>query len=269
MTALGTSGQRVIVNGNSGYKVLPQLLLLSKERAQEYWSVLNYMFLLVFAGMAVVAFVVMNQRARARRFREFATTAARTLQLETCGGIRPSSLYEYLLAVAMALRNQATIRNLKLHPGEFEQVVSDAIESAYLLKREHADKDVARGTLSLFAICLDAIMSKTLSGESTEGDEGRFVGTVGAVAMLASVGWFADSNADLVTCALTESSLAEGVADYWRSSDQAYRDRVESSFEHVFRTALDPATAVYVRHRAFADLGNAGQGKVERFDTER
>ncbi|MEP6882749.1 MAG: hypothetical protein ABI866_12195 [Dokdonella sp.] len=223
---------------------------------------LNYIVLVILVGMAVAGFVLLNQRARARRFREFATTAARTLQLETCGGIGPTSLYEYLLALAMALRTQAMIRNLKLRPGEFERVVSDAIESAFLLKRENSDKDVARGTLSLFAICLDTIMSRTLSGDATEGDEGRFVGTVGAVAMLASVGWFADSNADLVTCALTESSLAEGVAEYWRTSDQAYRDRVEGSFEHVFRTALDPATATYVRHKAFAHLSNAVPSKV-------
>ena len=73
-------------------------MLLSKEWTREYWSVLNYMFLLLLVGLSAVFFMYRNQRARRRRFREFATTAARTLQLETCGGIRPTSLYEYLLA---------------------------------------------------------------------------------------------------------------------------------------------------------------------------
>ena len=221
---------------------------------------LNYMFLLLLVGLSAVFFMYRNQRARRRRFREFATTAARTLQLETCGGIRPTSLYEYLLALAMALRTQAILRNLRLHPGEFEQVVTDSIESAYLFKNEHSDKDVARGSLSLFASCLDAIVSKTLSGEPSLGDEGNFVGTAGAIAMLASVGWHADSNADMVRCALTEASVADGVAEYWRSSDKAYRDRVERSFERVFRIALDPAAAADVSHKAFSDLRIASQG---------
>ena len=117
----------------------------------------------------------------------------------------------------MAFRTQAMLRNLKLHPGEFEQVVSDSVESAYLLKREQSNKDAARGALLLFASCLDAIMSEARSGEAAAGGEGNFVGTAGGVAMLASIGWYAESNADLVTCALSETTLAEGVAEYWRT----------------------------------------------------
>ena len=232
---------------------------LSKEWSRGYWSVMNYIVALLLVGIAAGVVVHQNQRARRRRLREFATTAGHTFQLETCGGIRPTSLYEYLVALAMALRTQAFIRNLKLHPGEFEQVVTDAIESAYLLKMKHSDIDAARGTLFLFASCLDAIMSRPLSGDAALGDEGNFVGTAGAIAMLASIGWHTDSNSDLVRCALTEVALADGVAEYWRTSDKAYRDRVEDSFERVFRTALDPVTAAHVRYKAFSDLRIPGQ----------
>ena len=215
---------------------------------------LTSMVLLILVGMAIAAVAYQNQRARRRRFQEFATTVDRTLQLETCGGISPTSLYEYLLALGMALRTQAILRNLKLHPGEFEQVVIDAIEPAYLLKIEHSDKDVARGSLFLFASCLDAIVSKTPSGEAALGDEGNFVGAAGAITMLASIGWHPVSNADMVRCALTEVSLPDGVADYWGASDKAYRHRVEESFEHVFRVALDPVTAASVSYKAFSDV---------------
>ena len=240
------------------------MVLLSKEWTQEYWNVLNYILVLLLLFIVGAGVVVLNQRVRRRNFREFAKTAGCTLQLKTCGGIGPGSLHEYLLALAMALRTQAMLRNLKLHPGEFEQVVTDAIESAYLLKRENPNKDVARGALLLFAVCLDPIMSKALSGEATLGDAENFVGTAGGVTMLASAGWHAKSNADLVTCALTEASLAEGVAEYWRTMDQAHRDQVESSFERVVSTALDPATAAYVRHKAFSDLRNADQSGLSK-----
>ena len=212
------------------------------------------MVLLLLLGMAVVLGFLMSQRARKRKFREFATTASRTLQLETCGGIAPNNLYEYLLALAMAVRTQAMLRNLKLRPGEFEQVITDAIESAYLLQRNPSGKDAARGSLYLFAFCLDAVMIRSLSGAPGLGDEGDFVGTSAAIAILSSIGWHAESNSDLVTCALTETSMAESVAEYWRTRDQIYRDRVEASFEQVFRTALDSTTAASMRHRAFSDL---------------
>ncbi len=223
---------------------------------------LNYMFLLFLFGMVAGVVVLLHQRARRRDLRNFSTMAGRTLQLETCGGISPTNLHEYLLALAMALRTQAMLGNLKLHAGEFEQVVTDAIDSAYLLKREDSSKEVARGSLLLFASCLDSIMSRTLAGEVTLGDEGNFVGTVGAVAMLARAGWHADSNADLVTCALSKTALAEGAAEYWRTRNQAHRDRVEWSFERVVRTALDPDTAAYVRHKAFSGLRNLDQSAL-------
>jgi hypothetical protein len=57
-----------------------------------------------------------------------------------------------------------------------------------------------------------------------------------------------------MTCALTEASLANGAAEYWRAGTEAQRDRVEGSFERVVRTALDPSTAAYVRQKVFADL---------------
>lgn len=225
------------------------------------------MVFLLLLGLAVALGLLMSQRARKRRFREFTTTAGRTLQMETCGGIATDNLYEYLLALAMALRTQAMLRHLKLQSGEFEQIVTDAIESAYLLQRDSSGKDSARASLSLFAFCLDPVMSKTRTGDHALGDEGNFVGTSGAIAMLASIGWHAESNADLVTCALTETSMDEGVVEYWRSRDQTYRDRVEASFEQVFRTALDPATATYMRHKAFSGLRNAGRSvhsKIEQ-----
>lgn len=215
---------------------------------------LNYVFLLLLVGIVAAAAVSLNLRVRRRNIREFAIVTDRTLQLETCGGISPDSLYEYLLALALALRTQAMLRNLKLYPGEFEQVVTDAIESAYMLKRGRLNKDVARGALLLFATSLDAIVSRTLSGEAIVGNEGDFVGTACAVEMLARAGWQAESNADLVTCALMETALSEGVVEYWRTRNQAYRDRVEWSFERVVRMALDPATATYARDRAFSPL---------------
>lgn len=215
---------------------------------------LNYVYLLLLAGIAagIAAFFLL--RARRRDLREFAFAARRTLQLETCSGISPNNLYEYLLALAHALRMQATLRNLKLYPGEFEQVVTDVIETAYMLKRAQSNAAVARASLQLFATSLDSVMSKTLSGEPTVGNEGNFVGIACAVEMLANAGWQAESNADMVTCALMEVPLAEGVAEYWRTRDQAYRDRVERSFERAIRTALDPATASYVREKAFSPL---------------
>ncbi len=218
---------------------------------------LNFTILLLLAAMMAGVFAIHSQRTRKQKFREFATTADRTLQLESCGGIRPTSLYEYLLALASTFRTQAMLRSLKLRPGEFEQVVTNAIESAYLLKGDPSNKDAARGSLVLFASCLDPIMCKTLAGEGSEGDEGNYVGTAGAVVMLASIGWYAGSNADLVTCALTEATLAEGVAEYWRTGSQAHRDQVERSFERAVRTALDPSTAAYVRQRVFAGLQDA------------
>lgn len=214
---------------------------------------LTTIILLLLIGMMACAVVFLNRRARRSRFREFATTAGRTLQFETCGGINPTNLHEYLVALAMTLRTQAMLRNLTLHPGEFEQVVIDGIELAYLLKRAQSDKDVARGSMQLFATCLDPIMSRPLAGDAL-GDQAHFVGTSSAVAMLAIAGWHAESNADLVTCALMKASLAEGAAEYWRTRNQAQRDEVESSFEQVVRTALDPASAAYVRHKAFSDL---------------
>ena len=215
---------------------------------------LNYLYLLLLVGLAVGVAVFLNLRARRRDFREFAMAAGRTLQLETCGGISPNSLYEYLLALALALRTQAMLRNLKLHPGEFEQVVTEAIESAYMVKKGDSNKDAARGALLLFATSLDAIMSRMLSGEAIVGNEGDIVGTACAVEMLANAGWHADSNADLVACALMEVPLAKGAAEYWRTRSQAYRDRVEWSFERAVRMALDPATATYVRDNAFSPL---------------
>lgn len=215
---------------------------------------LNFTILLLLAAIMAGLIAMQSQRTRQRKFREFAIAAGRTLQLESCGGIRPTIMYEYLISLASAFRTQAMLRSLKLHPGEFEQVVTDVVESAYLLKKDPSNKDAARGSLLLFASCLDAIMSKTMAGETTEGDEGNFVGTAGAVAMLSSAGWYLGSNADLVRCALTEISLAEGVAEFWRTGTQAHRDRVEWSFERVFCTALDPSAAAYLRQKVFADL---------------
>lgn len=215
---------------------------------------LTYLFLLLLAVLAAAGVMLLSRRARQRNFGEFAATAGHTLQLETCGGIKATNLYEYLCAVAAALRTQAMLRSLELRPGEFEQVVTDAIESAYLLRRDESNKEVARGALLLFASCLDATMSRTPSGESTRGDVGNIAGTVGAVELLARSGWYPESNADLVTCALSEASPAKGMAEYWRSTSQSHRDQVESAFEHVVRKALDPATAEYVRHKVFTDL---------------
>lgn len=221
---------------------------------------LNYVFLLLLVGIAVGVAIFLNLRARRRDLREFSLAAGRTLQLETCGGISPNNLYEYLFALALALRTQAMLRSLRLHPGEFEQVVTDAIESAYLLKQGNSNKDVARGALLLFATCMDGIMCRTLSGEPVVGNEGDLVGTACAVEMLAKAGWQAESNADMVACALMEVPLAEGVAEYWRTRNQSYRDRVEWSFEFVVRTALDPSTATYVRDKAFSPLLAANPG---------
>jgi hypothetical protein len=226
----------------------------SRELTQENSSVLTYLLLLLVAVLAVVVVVLVNRRTRLQRFRDFAATVGHTLQLETCGGIKATNLHEYLCAIASALRTQAMLRNLELRPGEFKQAVTDAVESAHLLKRDGSNKEGARATLLLFASCLDATMSRTLAGEATEGDEENLVGTVGAVALLASVGWHPESNADLVTCALSETSPARDMAEFWRSSNQAHRDQVESAFERVVRTALDPATAAYVRHKVFSDL---------------
>lgn len=223
---------------------------------------LTSLFLLLVAVLAVAAVVHLNRRARLRNFREFAVTVERTLQLETCGGIKATNLYEYLRALVAAFRTQAMLRDLELRPGEFNQVVSDAIESAYLLRRDEENREVARGTLLLFAFCLDAIMSRTQLGDATPQDEGELVGTVGALALLASVGWHPESNADLVTCVLSETPPAREMADYWRASDQAHRDRVESAFERVIRKALDPSTAAYVRHKVFSDLKEEAQAPV-------
>ena len=215
---------------------------------------LTSLFLLLLAAVAAAGVVLLSRRARLRSFGEFAATAGHTLQLETCGGIKASNLYEYLCALSAALRTQAMLRDLELRPGEFKRVVTDAIESAYLLRRDESKKEVARGALLLFASCLDPIMSRTPSGASTQGDVGNIAGTVGAVALLANAGWHPDSNADLVTCALSEATPAKGMADYWRSTSQSHRDQVESAFEHVVRKALDPSTAAYVRHKVFSDL---------------
>lgn len=214
---------------------------------------LTYVVLLLVAVMLGALIVQLNRRVRQRNFRTYAATASRTLQLESCGGIKAASLYEYLFALATALRTQADLHNLELRPGEFRQVVTDAIDTAYLLKRDEANREIARGTLVLFASCLDAIMSKSLSGEVTAGDEAHFVGTSGGLTLLASAEWHPESNADLVTCALSECAPSKGMIEYWRSSDQAHRDQVESAFERVVRTALDPATAAYVRHKVFVD----------------
>jgi hypothetical protein len=213
-----------------------------------------YLLLPLLAGLVAYA-LHLNQRARGRKFREFAIAAGHTLQLESCGGIKASSLYEYLYALASAIRTQAMLRDLKLRPGEFEQVVTGAIESAYLLQRDESRRDVARGALSLFASCLDPIVSRTLTSRFTQADAGDFVGAIGAVTLLEGVGWDTQSNADLVTCALSEAPLAKGVADYWRTANKASRDQLVSAFEHVIGKALDPSTAVYVRQRVFAALG--------------
>ena len=113
--------------------------------------------------------------------------------------------------------------------------------------------EVSRGTLQLFASCLDAIMSGTPTGGAKRADEASFVGTSGGLTLLASAEWHPESNADLVICALSECAPAKGMTEYWRSADQAHRDQVESAFERVVRTALDPATAAYVRHKVFVD----------------
>lgn len=214
---------------------------------------LTYVVLLLVAVMLGALIVQLNRRVRQRNFRTYAATVSRTLQLESCGGIKAASLYEYLFALATALRTQADLHNLELRPGEFRQVVTEAIDTAYLLKRDEANSEIARGMLVLFASCLDAIMSKSLSGEVTAGDEAHFVGTSGGLTLLASAEWHPESNADLVTCALSECAPSKGMIEYWRSSDQAHRDQVESAFERVVRTALDPATAAYVRHKVFVD----------------
>ena len=228
-------------------------MLVSKEWSHENSSVLTYVVLLLVAVMLGALVVQLNRRARQRNFRAYAVAANRTLQLESCGGIKATSHYEYLLALATALRTQADLHNLELRPGEFRQVVTDAIETAYLLKRNAASSEIARGTLMLFASCLDPVMSKSLSGEVTAGDEAHFVGTAGGLTLLASAEWHPDSNADLVTCALSECAPSRGMIEYWRSTDQAHRDQVEAAFERVVRTALDPATATYVRHKVFVD----------------
>lgn len=224
---------------------------------------LTSLFLLLLAVIAVSVAVLLNRRARISNLRGFAATAARTLQLDTCGGIKTTNLFGYLCALASAFRTQAMLRDLELRPGEFKQAVADSIESAYLLKKDGANREVARGTLLLFAASLDAIMSRTLSGEAGKGDEGNFVGTAGAVTLLASVGWHPESNADLVSCALSKASLAREVAEYWRTADQAHRDRVEAAFEHVVRIALDPATAGYVRHKMFSELKKGDRTAVD------
>jgi hypothetical protein len=225
-----------------------------RELNQESSSVLTYLFLLLVVVLAVALVVLRIQRARLRKFREFATTADRTLQLESCGGVKATRLHEYLSALAAALRTQAMLRDLDLHPGEFRQAVTDAIESSYLVKRDESNREVARGTLLLFASCLDPIMSKAISGRPVQGDEGSFVGTIGAVTLLASVQWHPDSNADLVTCALSEASQTKDMAEYWRTASQAQRSEMESAFEQVIRRALDPATAAYVGHKVFSEL---------------
>jgi hypothetical protein len=221
---------------------------------QENSSVLTYLLWLLAAVLAVVVIVLVNRRTRLQKLRDFVVTVGHTLQLETCGGIKATNLHEYLCAIASALRTQAMLRNIELRPGEFKQAVTDAVESAHLLKRDESNKEGARATLLLFAFCLDATMSRTLDGETADGDEGDLVGTVGAIVLLASVGWHPESNADLVTCALAEASPAKDMAEFWRSSNQAHRDQVESAFERVVRTALDPATAAYVRQKVFSDL---------------
>ena len=215
---------------------------------------LTYLYLLLVAVLAAAGLVLRSRRVRLRNFREFAATAGHTLQLETCGGIKAANLYEYLCALAAALRTQAMLRDIDLRPGEFEQVVTDAIESAYLLKRDESNKEVARGALLLFALCMDPIMSKTPSGEATQENVGNVVGTIGAVTLLASAGWYPESNADLVACALSQTSPANGMAEFWRSTNQDHRDQVESAFEHVVRTALNRVTAAYVRNKVFSDL---------------
>lgn len=231
--------------------------LPSKGLTQEKSTVLTYLFLLLCAVMAVAIFVLANRNARLRKFHEFEATAVHTLQLESCSGIKASNLYAYLCALATALGTQALLRNLKLRPGEFNRVVSDAIDTAYLLKKDEPDKKVARGALMLFALCLDDTMSRSQSAGVKEGDEGKLVGTIGAVTLLASVGWYPDSNADLVTCGLSEASPANEMAEYWRTTEQAHRDQVESAFEHVVRTALDSSTAAYVRHKVFSELNES------------
>lgn len=235
---------------------------VSKEWTHENSSVLTYVVLLLVAVMLGALVVQLNRRARQRNFRTYAATANRTLQLESCGGIKATSLYEYLLALATALRTQADLHNLELRPGEFRQVVTDAIDTAYLRKRDGANGEIARGTLVLFASCLDAIMSKSLSGEVKAGDEAHFVGTSGGLTLLASAEWHPESNADLVTCALSECAPAKGMIEYWRSADHGHRDQVESAFEHVVRAALDPATAAYVRHKVFAELQQDSRAKA-------
>lgn len=234
-------------------------MLLSEKWTHENSSVLTYVFLLLVAVMLGALVVQVNRRARQRNFRAFAVATGRTLQLESCGGTRTTSLYEYLYALATALRTQAELHNLELHPGEFSQVVSDAIDSAYLLKRDQPNTEVGRGTLGLFASCLDGIMSSTPSGQVNLGDEAHFVGTAGGLTLLASAEWHPESNADLVTCALSECAPPKGMIEYWRGADPAHREQVEAAFERVVRTALDPATAAYVRHKVFTDLPDAAR----------
>jgi hypothetical protein len=216
--------------------------------------VLTSLFLLLFAVILVVVAMDLSRRARLRNLRGFAAMVRRTLQLDTCGGIKTTNLYAYLCALASAFRTQAMLQDLELRPGELKQVVADVVDSAYLLKKDPSNKEVAAGALLLFASCLDPIMSGTLSGEAIQGDEGNFVGTAGAVTLLASVGWHPESNADLVTCALSEASPARELVEYWRTTSETHRNRAESAFERVIRTALDPSTAAYVRHRVFSDL---------------
>ncbi|HET9033626.1 MAG TPA: hypothetical protein VFN25_12040 [Dokdonella sp.] len=105
-------------------------------------------------------------------------------------------------------------------------------------------------------------MSRSQSAEAAQRDEGKLAGIVGAVALLASAGWHSESNADLVICALSEASPDRDMAEYWHAATQAHRDRVESAFEHVVGTALDSATAAYVRHKVFSELKEGAQTTI-------
>lgn len=219
---------------------------------------LIYLLPLLVLACAIAVFLHLNRRARSRKLHEFAIAAGHTLQLESCGGIKPTNRYEYLNALVSAIRTQAMLRDLKLHPGEFERVVRDAIDSAYLLRQDEANKESARSVLTLFASCLDPIVSGTFSARFSQADAGALVGAIGALTLLETTGWHAGSNADLMTCALTEAPLAKEVFTHWQTASVASREQLVSAFEQVVGKALDPSTASYVRQRVFSSL----QGKA-------
>lgn len=219
---------------------------------------LIYLLPLLVLACAIAIFLHLDRRARHRKLHDFAIAAGHTLQLESCGGIKPTNRYEYLNALVSAIRTQAMLRNLNLHPGDFERVVRDAIDSAYLLRQDEANKETARSVLTLFATCLDPIVSGAMSTRISQADASALVGAIGALTLLERTGWHAGSNADLMTCALTEAPLAKEVIAHWQTASAASREQLVSAFERVVGKALDPSTAVYVRQRVFSSL----QGKA-------